>query len=137
MTRLARLVLTSGLLATAAIAGEPAVVLPEAMFATGDGCKAIKTSLPEELEEMDLFVLSDTELMGQDFVCHFKDAKELATNSGNAWTVKASCESGAPAEPGSLMIKEIGERKLDVTLTTVGDPDNFGTFVHCPNPLTD
>jgi hypothetical protein len=114
-------------------AGNPAEVLIEGMFATGDGCKAIETTLPEEIEDMDFMVMSNTELMGRDFVCHFKDADALATNSGKAWTVNGECESDAPSEPGTLAIKQMS----DVTLATVGPPDHLGAFTFCPNPLTD
>ena len=119
-------------------AGEPAEVLPEGTFATGEGCAALAKSPPEDIEMMDFMVLSNTELMGQDFVCSFTEAGFMATNSGKAWLVKAKCESGAPAVASTISIKQLAEEKLEVSMTSEeGERDDLGTFVYCPDVLTD
>ena len=115
-------------------AGNPIEILLEGSFATEDGCKALETSLPEDLEEMEFMVISNSELMGMDFVCHFRDA---TASGGKSWSVKAECESGAPAEPAVITVKELEEGRLDVTMTSNGEPDHLGIFIFCTNPMAD
>ncbi len=135
---LASLVLSAAL-AGGALAGEPAEVLPEGMFATGEGCAALAKALPEDIEVMDFMVMSNTELMGQEFGCSFRDAAVAeAEEAGRVWSVTAECGSGGMAEASTIHIRQVAPDQLHVTMTVArGEPDPLGTFSHCPNVLTD
>ena len=121
------------------LAGEPAGTLPEGMFATGEGCAALAKALPEDIAVMDFMVMSNTELMGQEFECSFRDATVAgAAEAGKLWSVKAECGSGGMAKSSMILIKQVAADQLHVTMTLAGgEPDVLGTFSYCPNVLTD
>jgi hypothetical protein len=134
--------LMAGLLGAAAgpcFAADPVEVLPEAMFATGEGCAVIKKTLPDDVEKFTFYALYNTDLYGPDLHCGFTDATESAVKSGTLWTVKADCKFGTEAKPSVIVIKqEVGKKGVEVSMTNAqGTRVDLGAFAHCGKILTD
>ena len=114
------------------IAGEPASVLPQGVFATDDGCTMLsQAGGADDIDATDFFVLSNGELTGMDLACHFTDAEPSADGKGKSWEVKASCDSGAPAVPAVFTIEDAGGGLFHVTMKSEGDVDDLGEFAPC------
>jgi hypothetical protein len=96
--------------------GDPASILPEGVFATGEGCTMLAQSGTDEIDVMDFLVLSAGELTGMDFACKFTEAEAGTTDGRKSYVVKAECESGAPGVPAVITIKEMSDGELHVTL---------------------
>ena len=114
-------------------AADPVEVLPEAMFATGNGCAVIKKTLPEDVETFTFHALYNTDLYGPDLICSFIDAMVQAAKSGRIWTVKANCKFGAAIKPSTIVIKQdAGKEGVAVSMTNAqGNKVDLGTFAHC------
>ena len=106
-------------------AGDPASVLPEGVFATGEGCTMLAQSGTDEIDVMDFLVLTNGELTGMDFACKFTDAEAGTTDNHNSYAVKATCESGAPGVPAVITIKEMSDGELHLTMKSEGDVDDL------------
>jgi hypothetical protein len=114
------------------IAGEPASVLPQGVFATDDGCTMLsQAGGADDIDATDFFVLSDGELTGMDLACHFTDAEPSGDGKGKSWVVKASCDSGAPGVPAVFTIEDAGGGLFHVTMNSEGDVDDLGEFAPC------
>jgi hypothetical protein len=134
--------LIAGLLGMApapCLAADPVEVLPEAMFATGNGCAVIKKKLPEDVETFTFHALYNTNLYGPELACGFTDATESAIKSGTLWTVKANCRFGDQSKPSIIVIKqEVGKEGVQVSMTNAqGTRVDLGDFAHCGPILTD
>ncbi|MET0688299.1 MAG: hypothetical protein ABWY38_03730 [Methyloceanibacter sp.] len=106
--------------AGACFAADPVEVLPEALFATGNGCAVIKKKLPEDVETFTFYALYNTDLYGPDLVCNFTDATKAAVKSGTLWTVKGNCQFGAVTKPSTIVIKQdAGKKGATVSMTNV------------------
>ena len=114
-------------------AGDPASVLPEGVFATGEGCTMLAQSGTDEIDVMDFLVLTNGELTGMDFACKFTDAEAGTTDNHKSYAVKATCESGAPGVPAVITIKEMSDGELHLTMKSEGDVDDLGDFARCPS----
>jgi hypothetical protein len=141
MARLAAAAIAATAIASAGtgFAADPVEMLPEAMFATGDGCAVIKQKLPEDVETFTFHALYNTDLYGPDLVCNFTDATKAAVKSGTLWTVKASCQFGAETKPSTIVIKQdAGKSGVAVSMTKAqGEKVELGAFAHCGKILTD
>ncbi len=120
------------LLPAAGNAAEPASILPDGVFATGDGCTMLsQAGAADDIDATDFFVLSNGELTGMDLACHFTDAKPKGGDKSKAWVVKASCESGAPAVPATFTIEDAGGGLFHITMESEGETDDLGEFAPC------
>ena len=119
--------------AGACLAADPVDVLPEAMFATGNGCAVIKKTLPENVETFTFHAFYNTDLYGPDLVCNFTDATEAAVKSGTLWTVKANCQFGAATKPSTIVIRQDAAKEgVQVSMTNAqGKRVDLGAFAHC------
>jgi hypothetical protein len=114
-------------------AAPPASVLPDGVFATGDGCTMLSQAAgADDIDATDFFVLTNGELTGMDLACRFTDAEPGGEGQGKSWVVKATCESGAPAVPATITIEAAGDGLYHVTMTSDGNVDDLGDFVPCP-----
>ncbi len=119
------------LVPTGGRAGTPSAVLPDGVFATGDGCTMLAQSGADDIDATDFLVLTNGELTGMDFACRFTDAEPATMDGHKSWTVKAECESGAPAVPAVITVKEAGEGLLALTMKSEGDVEDLGDFTRC------
>jgi hypothetical protein len=120
------------LFSAAGMAAPPASILPDGVFATGDGCTMLaQAGAADDIDATDFFVLSNGELTGMDLACRFTDAEPKGGLDGKGWVVKASCESGAPAVPAVFTIEDAGGGLLHITMKSEGDTDDLGEFVPC------
>ncbi len=87
----------------------------------------------DEIDVMDFLVLTNGELTGMDFACKFTDAEAGTTDGRKSYVVKAECESGAPAVPAVITIKEMSDGELHLTMKSEGDVDDLGDFARCPS----
>jgi hypothetical protein len=111
---------------------EPASILPDGVFATGDGCTMLsQAGPPDDIDATDFFVLSDGELTGMDLACHFTDAEPKSGGNEKAWVVKASCESGSPTVPATFTIEDAGGGLFHITMESEGETDDLGEFAPC------
>ena len=118
--------------ATSSKAAEPASILPDGVFATGDGCTMLSQAAgADNIDATDFFVLTNGELTGMDLACRFTDAESGAGDQPKSWTVKATCESGAPAVPAVIKIEEAGSL-YHVTMTSEGDVEIAPVFAESP-----
>jgi hypothetical protein len=112
-------------------AAEPAAILPDGVFATGDGCTMLsQAGGADDIDATDFFVLSNGELTGMDLSCRFTDA-EPKDGAEKAWVVKASCDSGAPTVPAVFTIEDAGGGLLHITMESEGESDDLGEFAPC------
>ena len=121
--------------ATVANAAERSSVLPEGVFATGEGCTMLAQSGTDEIDVMDFLVLTNGELTGMDFACKFSDAEAGTTDNHKSYVVKAECESGAPGVPAVITITKMSDGELHLTMKSEGDVDGLGDFARCPGVI--
>jgi hypothetical protein len=120
------------LLPSAANAAEPSSILPDGVFATGDGCTMLsQAGAADDIDATDFFVLSNGELTGMDLACHFTDAEPKSGGNEKAWVVKASCESGSPTVPATFTIEDAGGGLFHITMESEGETDDLGEFAPC------
>jgi hypothetical protein len=113
-------------------AADPVSILPDGVFATGDGCTMLaQSAAADDIDATDFFVLSNGELTGMDLACRFTDAELKSDAKSKTCVVKASCESGAPAVPAVFTIEDAGGGLFHITMESEGETDDLGEFVPC------